>query len=162
MLASRHQQLASDTNTEVITHNQSNKLRCTSRPDKPAIIRGLGPVWKTKGKYYETPSICQLFIYTRLLAEFPFSMLRNDSIGNYYLSLILTTNQKRKYFEKYLAFSQASWSVSAIFFVKEMKNNRKKRKYLHIFSRKDRPLIPALFLGVFKLVFSSRPNLPQY
>ena len=41
---------------------------------------------------------------------------------SFVLSLILTTNRKRKYFEKYLAFSQANWAVSAIFFVKFMKN----------------------------------------
>ena len=50
------------------------------------------------------------------------------------LSLILSINRKRKYFEKYLAFSQASWAVSAISFVKEMKKSGKKRKYLHLFS----------------------------
>ena len=50
------------------------------------------------------------------------------------LSLILTTNRKRKYFEKYLAFSQASWAVITIFFVKEMKNKQKKAKiFTYIF-----------------------------
>ena len=36
----------------------------------------------------------------------------------------VTTNQKIKYFEKDLAFSQASWAVSAIFFV--IKENKRK------------------------------------
>ena len=62
------------------------------------------------------------------------------SLSKGILSLILTTNQKRKYLEKYLAFSQASWAVSAIFFVKEMENKGEKAKIFLYDSRKDRPL----------------------
>ena len=49
------------------------------------------------------------------------------------LSLILITNGKEFFLKKYLAFSQASWAVSAILFVKEIKNKRKKSENILIY-----------------------------
>ena len=76
---------------------------------------------------------CQYDLFLSAVSRESFLPVLIIFFFNLKLSLILTTNRKRKYFEKYLAFSQASWAVSAIFFVKEIKNKRKKSENIYIY-----------------------------